>query len=102
LTKYSFVCYTMYIMRNNNEREFNMLVSKWKDEFNFGVSAATNCLTKGTCAPKIVSLEDFTSGFCVFGAFGEILNMGESFETFEEAAKWMETVFTFEVKFDVV
>jgi hypothetical protein len=77
------------------------LVSKWKDEFNFGVSAATNCTTKGTCAPKIVSLKPDT-GFCVFGAFGEILNMGDTFETFEEAAKWMETVFTFEVKFDVV
>jgi len=78
-----------------------MLVSKWKDEFNFGVSAATNCLTKGTCAPKIVSLKPDT-GFCVFGAFGEILNMGDTFETFDDAAKWMETVFTFEVKFDVV
>ena len=91
----------MCIMRNNNEREFNMLISKWKDEFNFGVSAATNCLTKGTCAPKIVSLKPDT-GFCVFGAFGEILNMGDTFETFDDAAKWMETVFTFEVKFDVV
>ena len=89
----------MYIMRNNNEREFNMLVSKWKDEFNFGVSAATNCLTKGTCAPKIVSLKPDT-GFCVFGAFGEILNMGDTFETFEEAAMWMETVFSWEVKFN--
>jgi hypothetical protein len=78
-----------------------MLISKWKDEFNFGVSAATNCLTKGTCAPKIVSLKPDT-GFCVFGAFGEILNMGDTFETFDDAAKWMETVFTFEVKFDVV
>ena len=78
-----------------------MLVSKWKDEFDFGVSSATNCLTKGTCAPKIVSLKPDT-GFCVFGAFGEILNVGEPFDTFEEAAKWMETVFTFEVKFDVV
>jgi hypothetical protein len=77
------------------------LVSKWKDEFNFGVSAATNCTTKGTCAPKIVSLKPDT-GFCVFGAFGEILNMGDTFETFDDAAKWMETVFTFEVKFDVV
>jgi hypothetical protein len=38
----------------------------------------------------------------VFGAFGEILNMGDTFETFDDAAKWMETVFTFEVKFDVV
>ena len=36
------------------------LVSKWKDEFNFGVSAATNCTTKGTCAPKIVSLKPDT------------------------------------------
>jgi len=76
-----------------------MLVSEWKDEFGFGVSAATNCLTKGTVAPKIVSLKPDT-GFCVFGAFGEILNMGEPFETFEEAAKWCETVFSWEVKFN--
>ena len=69
------------------------LVSKWKDEFNFGVSAATNCTTKGTCAPKILSLKPDT-GFCVFGAFGDVLNMGDTFETFEEAAMWMETVFS--------
>ena len=74
-----------------------MLVSEWKDEFDFGVSAATNCSTEGIVAPKIVSLKPDT-GFCVFGAFGEILNMGEPFETFEEAAKWMETVFTFTIE----
>ena len=97
--KLASVCYTMYIMRNNNEREFNMLISKWKDEFNFGVSAATNCLTKGTCAPKIVSLKPDT-GFCVFGVEGEILNVGEPFETFEAAALWMETVFTWTVNIE--
>ena len=78
-----------------------MLVSEWKENFkDFGVWTATNCITKGPDAPKIVEASSGTFG--TFGLFGEIMNMGESFETFEEAAKWMETVFTFEVKFDVV
>ena len=76
-----------------------MLVSEWKENFEgFGVWSATNCLTEGIHPPKIAALEAGSKGFGVFGTFGDNLNCGESFETFEEAAKWMETVFTFEVK----
>jgi hypothetical protein len=85
-----------------------MLVSKWKENFEgTGVWSATNCLPmknwNSTTVPKIVveggDLAPATlKGATVFGAFGEVLNCGEPFESFEEAARWMETVFTFEVK----
>ena len=77
-----------------------MLVSEWKEGFKgFGIWTATNCIDVGLKAPpKIAAIEAGSKGFLVIGTFGDIINCGESFETFEEAAKWMETVFTFEVK----
>tara|TARA_B100000745_G_scaffold252434_1_gene174630 strand:- start:179 stop:436 length:258 start_codon:yes stop_codon:yes gene_type:complete len=82
-----------------------MLISKWKENFEgTGVWSATNCLTMiGNTVPKIIVeggdlAPASLKGATVFGAFGEVLNCGEPFESFEEAARWMETVFTFEVK----
>ena len=98
----------MYIMRNNNEREFNMLVSKWKENFKgTGVWTATNCISKWG-NPKIVVNAGDNETSHVFGPLGDILNCGDAFETFEEAAKFLESTFTFTVtignfgEFDVV
>ena len=73
-----------------------MLVSKWKENFkDFGVWTATNCNSPGGAPPKIVEASSGTFG--TFGLFGEILNMGESFETFEDAAKFLESIFSWTV-----
>ena len=75
-----------------------MLVSNWKENFEgFGVWTATNCVTTDIPhSPKIV--ESSSGTFGTFGGFGEILNMGESFEKFEDAAKFLESIFTWEVE----
>ncbi len=74
-----------------------MLISNWKENFKgFGSWTATNCITADIPhSPKIV---ETNGSFGTFGGFGEILNMGEAFETFEEAAKFMESIFTWEVE----
>jgi len=73
-----------------------MLISNWKENTKgFGVWTATNCITEGPDAPKIVEASSGTFG--TFGLFGEIMNMGESFETFEDAAKFLESIFSWTV-----
>ena len=71
-----------------------MLISEWKDEFNTGVWRATNCVSPG----KPPSIVGGLVGFIAFGTDGAIMNMGEAFDTFEDAAKWLESVFTWNVK----
>ena len=79
-----------------------MLISEWKDEFNTGVWRATNCVSPGK-PPSIVvarapkKLGGIT-GFITFGTDGAIINCGDAFDTFEDAAKWLESVFTWNVK----
>ena len=74
-----------------------MLVSDWKENFEgFGVWTATNCVTEGPNAPKIV--EASSGDFGTFGLFGEALNAGEQFKTFEDAAKFLESIFTWSVE----
>jgi hypothetical protein len=74
-----------------------MLVSKWKDKFGHGVCTATNCTSPGR-APQIVGGGAIV-GFIAFATDGAVMNMGEAFDTFEDAAKFLESVFTWEVKF---
>ena len=74
-----------------------MLVSEWKDEFGHGVWTATNCVSGGSHPPKIVGGMG-VDGFIAFATDGAIMNMGEAFDTFEDAAKFLESVFTWEVK----
>jgi hypothetical protein len=81
------------MMRN---KEDVMLVSEWKDEFDTGVWTAMNCTSPGR-APQIVGGKGIT-GFLVFATDGAIINCGDAFKTFEDAAKWLESVFTWEVK----
>ena len=73
-----------------------MLVSNWKENTEgFGVWTATNCVTEGPKLPTII--EASTGGFGTFGLCGEILNCGEAFDTFEDAAKFLESMFTWSV-----
>ena len=55
---------------------------------------ATNCNSSGR-APKIVGRD---AGFHAFATDGSVMNMGEEFATFEDAAMFLETVFSWEVK----
>ena len=78
------------------------LVSEWKDNFNSGVWTATNCVSPGH-SPKIVG-GDGIDGFITFANDGAVMNMGEAFETFEDAAetfedaaKFLESVFVWEI-----
>ena len=81
-----------------------MLISNWKENFKgTGVWEATNCISGNISqSPKLVG--DAPDGwghktsFTAFGGFGEIMNMGEAFETCEEAAEFMEACFTWEVE----
>jgi hypothetical protein len=80
-------------MRN---KEIDMtLVSEWKDNFNSGVWTATNCVSPGH-SPKIVG-GDGIDGFITFANDGAVMNMGEAFEPFEDAAKFLESVFVWEI-----
>ena len=81
-------------MRN---KEMVMLISEWKDEFDTGVWRATNCVSPGSHPPTIVGGEGVT-GFITFGTDGAIINCGDAFDTFEDAAKWLESVFTWNMK----
>ena len=77
-----------------------MVVSEWKENFkDFGVWTATNCNSPGG-APKIVGggRNARDAGFHAFATDGSVMNMGEEFATFEDAAMFLETVFSWEVK----
>ena len=72
-----------------------MLISEWKENFKgSGVWSATNCITEGPDVPKIV---EGNNGCIVFGLCGETLNCGEAFETFEGAARFLESIFVWTV-----
>ena len=71
------------------------LVSEWKDNFNSGVWTATNCVSPGH-SPKIVG-GDGIDGFFVFATDGAVINCGEPFDTFEDAGRFLETVFTWRI-----
>jgi hypothetical protein len=77
------------------QREIDMLISEWKDEFDFGVWKATNCSSPGK-PPAIVG-GDGIDGFFVFATDGAVINCGEKFDTFEAAARFLETVFTWRI-----
>ena len=78
-----------------------MLISEWKDEFDSGVWRATNCSSPGK-PPAIVATGDVggdgIDGFFVFATDGGIINCGEKFDTFEAAARFLETVFAWKMK----
>jgi hypothetical protein len=91
------------------ERGNAMLISEWKDGFGHGVWTAMNCVPTphrncGSKPPKIVGVgagrnHQFgdASGFIAFGTDGAVMNMGEVFNTFEDAAKFLESVFVWRV-----